>query len=78
MHITATLFQSPFDVTAPTSTSDLGSAIKSTETSVAAVSELLTPAAEEPEFNSAATEAAADDCEMSVRRVGETEISQGK
>ena len=77
-----TSFQSPFDVTASTSTSDSdlggagGAAIKSTETSavvVAAVdSELLTPA-EEPQLNSAAeTAAAADDCEMSGRRVAET------
>ena len=78
-----TSFQSPFDVTASTSTSDsdlggAGAAIKSTETSavvVAAVdSELLTPAAEEPQLNSAAeTAAAADDCEMSERRVEGTE-----
>ena len=78
-----TSFQSPFDVTASTSTSDsnlgggAGAAIKSTETSaivVAAVdSELLTPA-EEPQLNSAAetAAAAADDCEMSGRRVAET------
>ena len=81
-----TSFQSPFDVTASTSTSDsdlggAGAAIKSTETSavVAAVdSELLTPA-EEPQLNSAAeTAAAADDCEMSGRRGEEIEVAQGK
>ena len=78
--LAAPLFQSAFDVTASTSTSDLGSAIKSAETisgrNAPSDSELLTPAEAEAEaegrLNSSTETAAAatDDFEMSEEERG--------
>ena len=86
--LAAPLFQSAFDVTASTSTSDLGSAIKSAETisgrNAPSDSELLTPAEAEAEGrlkSSMETAAAAtDDFEMSEeeRGVEESGAEQGR